>query len=147
MPLRELWNPKWADGFIRAIEERRGSSKFTYYLAVIRVVGDVNAWETEPRIRENLRENPLKFLPLETMWAEVLSTVTRTPAGSEIGRLAQLLKAAGLTAPSPVASPDPGAHGKYLVGPSLLSRSELLLRALRAEHERLRLILRLASAA
>lgn len=46
------------------------------------------------------------------MWGVVLSTVTRTPASSEMGRLAQLLKAAGLTAPAkvaPISGPQPGS--------------------------------------
>jgi len=50
-----------------------------------------------------LPESRIKALPvwgnitLETMWSRVLATVTKTPAASEMGRLAQLLKAAGLT--------------------------------------------------
>ncbi len=49
---------------------------------------------------------------LEEMWSEVLAEVTTTPASSEIGRLAQLLKAAGLTAPIQIAvpaGPEPGS--------------------------------------
>jgi hypothetical protein len=38
------------------------------------------------------------FLTLEQMWGAMLGQLTTTPASSEIGRLAQLLKAAGLTA-------------------------------------------------
>jgi hypothetical protein len=95
--LRELWSPKWAEAFISEIERLTGSSRFTYCLAVTRVWGDTAAWEKDPTIRRNLRGNPLKFLTLETMWSRVLATVTKTPAASEIGRLAQLLKAAGLS--------------------------------------------------
>jgi hypothetical protein len=40
------------------------------------------------------------------MWQVVLSTVKLTPAASEMGRLAQLLKAAGLTAATPIAIPE-----------------------------------------
>lgn len=36
----------------------------------------------------------------------MLEELTKTPASSEMGRLVQLLKAAGLTAPQPVASPS-----------------------------------------
>jgi hypothetical protein len=97
--LRELWSPKWAEGFVQEIERLTGSSRFTYYLAVTRVWGDTAAWENDPTIRGNLQGNPLKFLSLETMWSRVLATVTKTPAASEMGRLAQLLKAAGLTSP------------------------------------------------
>jgi hypothetical protein len=96
--LRELWSPKWAEGFVHEIEQLTGSSRFTYCLAVTRVWGDTSAWESDPRIRANLQGNPLRFLTLETMWSHVLATVTKTPASSEMGRLAQLLKAARLTA-------------------------------------------------
>lgn len=105
MSFRELWSPKWAAAFIREIEQLTGSSQFTYYLAVTHVRGDTSAWENEPRIQENLRGNPLRFLPLADMWQRVVTTVTTTPAASEMGRLAQLLKAAGLTAPLPLAPP------------------------------------------
>jgi len=98
--LRELWVPKWSAAFRAEIERRTGCSRFTYYLAVTRVVGDVSAWERDPTIRENLGGNPFRFLTLEEMWSSVLRTVTLTPASSEMGRLAQLLKAAGLTPPA-----------------------------------------------
>lgn len=105
LSFRELWSPKWAAAFIGEIEKLTGTDRFTYYLAVTRVVGDTAAWGNDPTIQQNLRGNPLIFLPLETMWARVVTTVTTTPAASEMGRLAQLLKAAGLTASYPVAPP------------------------------------------
>jgi hypothetical protein len=43
----------------------------------------------------------------------MLTQLTTTPAASEMGRLAQLLKAAGLTASNvvaPPAGPAPGSH-------------------------------------
>lgn len=40
-----------------------------------------------------------------------LRTVTTTPAASEMGRLAQLLKAAGLTAPTPISQPSAPQEG------------------------------------
>jgi hypothetical protein len=72
-------------------------------VVVTHVRGDTTAWENSVTIRANLQGNPFKFLTLETMWSRVLTTVTTTPAASEMGRLAQLLKAAGLTAPFVVA--------------------------------------------
>lgn len=102
MQFRELWDEKWAAAFRRAIEARTGSDRFTYCLAVTRVKGNVAAWETHERIRRNLGGNPLRFLPLSDMWATITSQMTTTPASSEIGRLAQLLRAAGLGASSPV---------------------------------------------
>lgn len=47
----------------------------------------------------------------------MLEKLTTTPAASEIGRLAQLLKAAGLTAPKLVAEPKgpkPGSEAAVL---------------------------------
>jgi hypothetical protein len=46
------------------------------------------------------------------MWKTMLEELKSTPASSEIGRLAQLLKAAGLTKPELVSrpeGPDPGS--------------------------------------
>ncbi len=51
------------------------------------------------------------------MWSTMLAKLTTTPASSEIGRLAQLLKAAGLTAPNVVAEPrgpTPGSEAAVL---------------------------------
>jgi hypothetical protein len=104
---RELWDPVWAEAFMREVEARAGTRRFTYYLAVTRAVGDVDAWQADPTISANLHGNPLRFLSLATMWEEVLHAVTTTPAASELGRMAQLLKAAGLTAPTPIAPPTP----------------------------------------
>jgi hypothetical protein len=42
---------------------------------------------------------------------ELLAELKKTPASSEIGRLAVLLKAAGMTAPTVVAPPDPPVAG------------------------------------
>ena len=70
------------------------------------------AWTTDATISECLGGNPLRFLTLEQMWGAVLHAVTTTPAPSEMGRLAQLLKAAGLTAPVqivPPSGPQPGS--------------------------------------
>ena len=103
---RELWIPRWAAGFRQRIEEITGERTFTYCLAVTRLRGDGSAWASDATIRECLGGNPLRFLSLEEMWGTVLSTVTTTPASSEMGRLAQLLKAAGLTAPKPIAPPS-----------------------------------------
>jgi hypothetical protein len=44
-------------------------------------------------------------------WGTMLEELTTTPAASEIGRLAQLLKAAGLTATEQVAAPTGPAAG------------------------------------
>jgi hypothetical protein len=105
LQFRELWIPRWASGFRDKIEAITGTREFTYCLAVTRLQGDASAWSDDPTIRECLDGNPFRFLTLQDLWGVVLSTVTTTPAASEMGRLAQLLKTAGLTAPKPVAQP------------------------------------------
>jgi hypothetical protein len=102
----ELWMYRWAAGFRDKIEEINGENAFAYYLAVTSLQRDASARTTDATIRECLGGNPLRFLTLERSWGAVLQAVTTTPAPSEMGRLAQLLKAAGLTAPVPIAPPS-----------------------------------------
>jgi hypothetical protein len=78
---------------------------------VTRLKGDSAAWERDPTIASNLEGCSVGFLSLEQMWGLMLKELTTTPAASEIGRLAQLLKAAGLTAPQVVAKPAGPAEG------------------------------------
>jgi hypothetical protein len=111
LQFRELWMPKWADAFNAEVKRLTGSSQFTYYLAVTRLKGDDSGWAADPTIRRNLRDNPFRFLTLETMWSKMLAELRTTPAPSEMGRLAQILKAAGLTAPVPFVAPDAPAAG------------------------------------
>ena len=68
-------------------------------------------WDADPTIRRNLPGCSVGFLTLEEMWTTMLAELRRTPAASEIGRLAQLLKAAGLTAEHKVAAPSDPAPG------------------------------------
>jgi hypothetical protein len=102
---RELWVPKWSESFREKIFELTGENDFSYRIAVTRLQGDVDAWTKDPTISANLSGCSIGFLTLEEMWATMLAELTTTPAPSEIGRLAQLLKAAGLTAPRIVAEP------------------------------------------
>lgn len=110
---RELWIPKWSRAFRDAIEKLTGQSTFAYRIAVTRLagVGDPNAWAADPTIKENLADCSFGFLTLQEMWATMLAELKKTPAASEMGRLAQLLKAAGLTAPEAVAPPSPPEPG------------------------------------
>ena len=102
---RELWIPKWSEAFRAKISDLTGETNFSYRVAVTHLKGDGDAWGTDPTITANLSGCSVGFLPLQTMWAEMLTELTTTPAASQIGRLAQLLKAAGLTAPQVVAQP------------------------------------------
>jgi len=98
--------PKWTDAFRSAIHKLTGESSFSYRIAVTHLRGDAAAWATDPTITSNLLGCSIGFLTLEEMWATMLAELTTTPAASEIGRLAQLLKAAGLTAPTMIAAPS-----------------------------------------
>lgn len=73
--------------------------------------GGAEEWAKDPTIRENLNGSSFGFIALKEMWAAMLEKLERTPAASEMGRLAQLLKAAGLTAPKTVAPPSPPEPG------------------------------------
>ena len=110
---RELWAPKWSEALHAKIRELTGESTFAYRIAATRLRGEGTAedWATDPTIAVNLRGCSFGFLTLEKMWATMLDGLTTTPASSEIGRLAQLLKAAGLTASTVVAPPSPPAPG------------------------------------
>lgn len=108
---RELWIPKWSEAFREKVFELTGERDFSYRIAVTRLQGDTGAWGKDPTIASNLSGCSVGFLPLEDMWATMLAELTTTPASSEIGRLAQLLKAAGLTAPEVVARPAGPAPG------------------------------------
>lgn len=103
---RELWVPRWSEAFRSEIRQLTGESVFAYRIAVTRLKGDGEPWSDDPTIAANLPGCSVGFLTLEQMWATMLEELTTTPAASEIGRLAQLLKAAGLTAPTVVAPPS-----------------------------------------
>jgi hypothetical protein len=109
---RELWKPKWAEAFHAKINELTGVDTFSYRIAVTYLKSDnTEAWQQDPIIKANLNGCSFGFLTLEEMWATMLRELTTTPASSDMGRLAQLLKAAGLTAPQQVAAPSPPVHG------------------------------------
>ncbi len=109
---RELWVPKWSEAFRHTITELTGAPAFAYRIAVTRLQGDgdveawARAWAEDQTIHENLAGSSFGFLTLEEMWGTMLAELRRTPAASEIGRLAQLLKAAGMTAPAAMAPPE-----------------------------------------
>ncbi len=100
---RELWVPRWSEAFQAEVGQRTGTTSFTYVLAVTKLIGQwdlaeaEDEWNSDETISGNLGDNRVKFLELQTMWEDVLHSVTQTTAASEVGRLAQLLKAARLT--------------------------------------------------
>jgi hypothetical protein len=108
---RELWIPKWSEAFRDKMEDLTGQRDFTHRVAVTSLRGDAAAWGEDSTIAANLAGCDVGFLPLEHMWNVMLTELTTTPAASEMGRLAQLLKAAGLTTPNAVAPPAGPAPG------------------------------------
>ena len=108
---RELWIPKWSEAFRSRIKALTGEATFSYRIAVTHLRGNSHAWSEDPTIKQNLVDCSFGFLTLADMWGTMLAELTTTPAASQIGRLAQLLKAAGLTAPRRVAAPAPPAPG------------------------------------
>ena len=92
---RELMVPKWSEAFCEAVFRETGSRTFTYVTAVTHFSGDRAEWETHDRFRKALRGNPIKLLSLSEMVSEILPSITKTPASSDIGRTLQLLKASG----------------------------------------------------
>jgi hypothetical protein len=101
---RELWKPKWSEAFHHAVQDLTGESVFTYSLAVAKLIGKQTqsegeaAWAADPTIAQHLKGCDFTFLTMREMWSELQDKLKKTPAPSEIGRLAQLLKAAGIEA-------------------------------------------------
>lgn len=93
---RELWVPKWSEAFRATIANCTGVESFDYRIAVTRLRGNEEAWERDPTIEANLSGCTVGFLTLEEMWKRLLVDLHTTPAASQIGRLAQVLKAANL---------------------------------------------------
>jgi hypothetical protein len=85
---REVWVPKWSEALIDTVDELVGTRRFAYRIAITHLKGTGTA-----------------------IWAKLLDELTTRPASSEVGRLIQILKAAGLTAPHTVAEPIGPAPG------------------------------------
>lgn len=101
---RELWSPKWSDSFRLRVEELTGQRDFVYSLAVTKMNGPwsrqeaIDQWAKDPTIAAHLAGCSFSFLTMRQMWSELQSKLTTTPAASDLGRLAQLLKAADIEA-------------------------------------------------
>lgn len=94
---RELAKPKWSEGFISAIATHTGQSEFTYVTAVTKLRGNAQSWEQHEPFRSAMAGNPIKIITLSEMLLEVYGQLNTTLAGTELGRMLQLLRAAGVT--------------------------------------------------
>ena len=102
---RELWDPAWAKSFRDEVEALTDRSTFHYTIAVTRLTGKVkdpeeaaDLWVSNPTIKANLAGSTFSFLEFRDVWQGIqdaqVNTTSSRPASSEIGRLAQLLRAA-----------------------------------------------------
>jgi hypothetical protein len=92
---RELTIPKWSEAFIGAVEKETGQTKFTYVTAVTKLVGDPKLWESYAPFCKAMANNPIRIITLRAMLNEVNGDVGTTLAGTELGRMLQLIRAAG----------------------------------------------------
>ena len=101
---KELLDPLWAAAFRAKILELTRQVEFTYVIAVTRLPKGCDAgesasrWMEVPAIRDQLQGATIRFLTLTQMWNTIVERTTTTLAPSDLGRLAQLLKAAGVLA-------------------------------------------------
>lgn len=100
---REIYKTKWSEAFRREIQATTGATTFRYSIAVTRLndsdpVAAEAAWSSDPVIAGHLVDCKFSFLTMRQMWDELQSKLATAPAPSEIGRLAQLLKAARIKA-------------------------------------------------
>lgn len=93
---RELVMPKWSEAFAVSVREATGESSFTYVTAVTRLNGIAETWEQHPPFVRAMEGNPIKVITLTEMLHEVSGALSKTVAGTELGRTLQLFKAAGV---------------------------------------------------
>jgi hypothetical protein len=91
---RELCVPKWSESFIDAVKQATGTDRFTYVLAVARVIGDKSVWESHSPFIDALRGNPLRIITFADMVTEIHEELGTTLAATEVGRMLQMFRAA-----------------------------------------------------
>lgn len=93
---RELTIPKWSEAFVKTIGDTTGTQRFTYVLAVSRLRGDASVWESYEPFRQALNGNPLRILTFREMLDDIQTRLSTTLAATEVGRMLQMFKAAGI---------------------------------------------------
>jgi hypothetical protein len=99
---REIYSPKWSEAFRQQIKQATGATRFHYSIAVTRLndpdqAAAEHAW-SEALVERHLAGCEFSFLTMREMWAQLQAQLAGAPAPSEIGRLAQLLRAARIEA-------------------------------------------------
>jgi len=94
---RELVVPKWSEAFIAAVESTTGQREFTYVTAATKLVGSKVQWESNPMFIHALSGNTIRILDLREILSSISPGLGATLAGTEVGRLLQLFKAAGIS--------------------------------------------------
>ena len=94
---RELVVPKWSEAFLTAVQTATGQQEFTYITAVTKLVGSKSPWETNSTFIQSLGGNPIRILDLREMLNSISPSLSTTLAGTEVGRMLQLFKAAGIS--------------------------------------------------
>ena len=87
--------PKWSEAFLNAVYSATGQREFTYITAVTKLIGSKAAWEQNEGFRQALGGNPIRVLDLREMLEFIAPSLSTTLAGTEVGRMLQLFKAAG----------------------------------------------------
>lgn len=93
---RELVSPKWSEAFVSAVQSATGEGAFTYVTAITRLNGDAQLWEKHPPFCRAMAGNPIRLITLREMLEEVYGQLKTTLAGTELGRMLQLFRAAGI---------------------------------------------------
>ncbi|MEK6542896.1 MAG: CHC2 zinc finger domain-containing protein [Elusimicrobiota bacterium] len=94
---RAILDKKWADALVRAVKAETGSGKFTYRIVATLVKG--KGLDEFVRKAQRIIGNPVQIIDLEEIYHELLENLDRrgaTLAVSQVGRLLQVMKAAGL---------------------------------------------------
>lgn len=98
---RELCVPKWSEAFVSAVRDATNEERFTYMSAVTNLRGDRLVWERHAPFMKAMGGNPLRIVTFREMVAEIQAKPTRTLAATEVGRMLQLVQAAGMKVSSP----------------------------------------------
>lgn len=93
---RELTNPKWSEGFVKAVRDATGVNHFTYITAVARLIGDRTVWENHKPFCDALGGNPVRIVTFREMVTEIQAKLTTTLASTEVGRMLQMFLAADM---------------------------------------------------